>query len=101
VTAYFKNHNVGFTIPYTHNGDNRNYHPDFVALVRKNGIERHLILEVTGQKRPDKEAKVAAARNLGVPAVNNHEAFGRWAFLEITDPWNAGNDISAFLNSLS
>jgi hypothetical protein len=33
-------------------------------------------------------AKVATARNLWVPAVNNHGGFGRWAFVEATDPWD-------------
>jgi type III restriction enzyme len=44
---------------------------------------------------------VATARNLWIPAVNNLGTFGRWAFVEITDPWNAKTDIAAFLNSLS
>jgi type III restriction enzyme len=26
-----------------------------------------------------------------VPAINNHGGFGRWAFLEIDDPWDAKN----------
>ena len=26
-----------------------------------------------------------------VPAVNNWGGLGRWAFLEVTDPWDAGN----------
>ncbi len=25
------------------------------------------------------------------PAINNHSGFGRWAFLEIDDPWNVQN----------
>lgn len=49
----------------------------------------NLILECSGQPRKDKAAKVATARNLWVPAVNNDGSFGRWAFLEINDPWNA------------
>jgi hypothetical protein len=47
---------------------------------------------VTGEKRKDKEAKVSSARRLWVPAVNNYGRFGRWAFIEINDPWN-GCDI--------
>jgi type III restriction enzyme len=100
VDCYFKNQNVGFVIPYTLNGDNKSYYPDFVARVRRNSIECNLILEVTGNRDAKKEAKVSTARNLWVPAVNNHAAFGRWEFIEITDPWNAKNDIAAFLNSL-
>ena len=101
VGSYCKNHNVGFTIPYTINGENKNYYPDFIARIRKNGTEWNLILEVTGQKDAKKDSKVATARNLWVPAVNNQGTFGRWAFVEITDPWNAKTDIAAFLNSLS
>ena len=59
-----------------------------------------LILEVTGEKKKDKEAKVETARTLWVPAVNNDGRFGRWAFLEIKDPWNAQNDIRKLLESL-
>ena len=44
---------------------------------------------MSGEARKDKAAKVAAARTLWVPAVNNHGGFGRWAFVEVTDPWDA------------
>jgi very-short-patch-repair endonuclease len=53
----------------------------------------NLILEVSGEARKDKAAKVATARNLWTPAINNHGGFGRWAFLEISDPWDAMNTI--------
>jgi len=32
-------------------------------------------------------------RSLWVPAIYNHGGFGRWAFLEINDPWDAINTI--------
>lgn len=100
VLRYVKNHNLGFTIPYTHNGESRNYHPDFiVCLDDGHGQDDplHLILEVTGEMKKDKEAKTATAQTLWVPAVNNHGGFGRWAFIEITDPWNAKQAINAVL----
>ena len=53
----------------------------------------NLLLEITGEKKKDKAAKVATACTLWVPAINNHGGFGRWAFLEIDDPWNAKNVI--------
>ena len=59
-----------------------------------------LIVEVTGEKKKDKVAKVATARTLWVPAVNNHGGFGRWAFIEIADPWNAQNLIRDFLSQV-
>ena len=43
----------------------------------------------------DKAAKVSTARTLWVPAVNYHGGFGRWAFLEVSDPWDAQRTIRA------
>jgi type III restriction enzyme len=56
-----------------------------------------LILEVSGEAKKEKAAKVSTARALWVPAVNNHGSFGRWAFIEIVDPWDAKNTILAFI----
>ena len=56
-----------------------------------------LIVEVSGEPRRDKAAKVATARNLWIPAVNSDGRFGRWAFVEVTDPWDAKNTIRAAL----
>jgi type III restriction enzyme len=92
VVRYVKNHNLGFVIPYTLDGDERAYHPDFlVDLNDGHGTTDllHLIVEVTGERKKDKEAKVATARDLWLPAVNGNGTFGRWAFLEVEDPWNA------------
>jgi type III restriction enzyme len=123
VVRYVKNHNLGFTIPYTLNGEEHNYIPDFIACIHLpspsgrgaggegSGVEGkglpspfgrgaggegdllNLLVEVTGEKKKDKAAKVATARTLWVPAVNNHGGFGRWAFVEIADPWDASNAI--------
>ena len=30
-----------------------------------------------------------------MPAVNNHGGFGRWVFVEVTDPWEAVEAIRA------
>jgi len=98
VVCYVKNHNLGFTIPYTLEGEDRNYMPDFIVRVRDGSEDLlNLIVEVTGEKKKDKAAKVATARTLWIPAVNNHGGFGRWAFLEIADPWDAKNTIRAFV----
>ena len=48
-------------------------------------------------KDKDKAAKIATARTLWVPAINNHGGFGRWAFIEVSDPWDAKNLIRSFL----
>lgn len=100
VIRYVKNHNLGFTIPYMLNGEERNYIPDFIVCIDdKHGKDNllNLIIEVTGEKRKEKEAKVSTARTLWVPAINNHGGFGRWSFIEIADPWDAQNLIRGFL----
>jgi hypothetical protein len=53
-----------------------------------------LVIEVPGGNKKD---KVAAARMLWVPAINNHGGFGRWAFVEVDNPWDARNTIRTSL----
>ena len=103
VIRYVKNHNLGFTIPYTLNGDEKNYIPDFIACIddgRGPDDLLNVVVEVTGEKKKDKAAKVATARALWAPAINNHGGFGRWAFIEVADPWDAQNLIRGFLKQL-
>ena len=91
VVSYAKNDHLGLLIPYTHDGREHSYVPDFVACVddgRGPGDLLKVVIEVSGEKRADKAAKVKSARELWIPAVNNHGGFGRWEFVEITDPWN-------------
>ncbi len=126
VICYAKNTNLGFAIPYTINGEEHAYIPDYIVRIKtptpalpangeganlyprgggayfpftggQEGGYLNLILEVSGEPRKDKAAKVATARTLWVPAVNNHGGLGRWAFVEIADPWDAGNTIRASL----
>jgi type III restriction enzyme len=103
VIRYVKNHNLNFTIPYTLNGEEHQYIPDFIVCIDDgHGPDDllNLIVEVTGEKKKDKAAKVATARTLWVPAVNNHGGYGRWAFLEVADPWDAQNLIRGYLKQL-
>jgi type III restriction enzyme len=103
VVRYVKNAGLGFVIPYTVDGNERRYLPDFLLQVddgRGADDLLQLIVEGTGEKDIDKEAKVDTARNLWVPAVNADGSFGRWVFLELRDPWNAQTEIRAFLAGL-
>lgn len=103
VVYYVKNHNLGFTIPYTINGEQHEYIPDFIVKIN-DGHGRNdllnLIIEVSGREKKDKKEKCATARELWVPAINQHGGFGRWAFMETTDPWNVMNEISGLLHEL-
>ena len=104
VVTYVKNHNLGFTIPYIdHNGERREYVPDFIARIRKQEGDSgdnivNLILETSGREREDKVQKVNTVNNMWIPAVNNYGEFGEWTFLEITDPWNMQNTIRESMN---
>jgi type III restriction enzyme len=102
VRRYVKNDHLGFTIPYTLNGVGRNYVPDFIACLDDgHGPDDplNLIVEVTGEHKKDKAAKVATAHTLWVPAINQHGGFGRWAFIEITDPWDAETSLRGFVEN--
>jgi type III restriction enzyme len=103
VISYIKNdRHLGFTIPYVFEGEERDYIPDFLIRVNDGKpAPLNLILEVTGEQRREKQAKAATARDFWVPAVNNDGSFGRWAYLEITDPWNVKKDIRSFLKGLN
>lgn len=70
--------------------------PDFIVkLDDGQGDLLNLIVEVSGEARKDKAIKVATTQNLWIPAVNQHSKFGRWNFIEITDPWDAENTLRA------
>ena len=64
VICYAKNQNLGFAIPYTIDGEEKNYYPDFLVRVQHGEEPLNLIIEVTGEKKKEKAAKVATARNL-------------------------------------
>ncbi len=102
VVAYAKNQGLNFKIPYTFEGEAANYVPDLIVRIGDvgGGGPLNLLIEVTGEKKKDKAAKVATAETLWIPAVNNHGGFGRWSFLEVSDPWDAANLIRAHLRTL-
>jgi type III restriction enzyme len=94
VVSYAKNQGLNFKIPYTYEGRAGNYVPDFLIRLRDSASAGPddlltLVLEVSGEARKDKAAKVAAARDLWTVAVNNWGGAGRWDFLEVSDPWDA------------
>jgi len=99
VHAYVKNQGLGFTIRYTFDTESRAYVPDFIARIEDGHGDDllNLIIEVSGQFRPDKVERVATAREQWVPGVNALGRYGRWDFIEITDPWNAETAIRTHL----
>ncbi len=79
VVAFVKNANMGFAIPYLHHGQHREYLPDFLVRLGKDGREvGTLILETKGFD-PLAHVKVAAAQRWAA-AVNAEGSCGRWAY---------------------
>lgn len=96
VLAYVKNQNMGFTIPYEHQGVAHHYVPDFIAVLEiADKSKLNLLIEVTGKKDDKKKMKVKTARELWVPAVNNFGKYGKWAVLEVQDIHETQNLIRA------
>ncbi len=96
VLSYVKNHNLGFTIPYEHQGISRQYIPDFIVVLEMPDRSKlNLLIEVTGKKDDKKGLKVKTARDMWIPAVNNSSKYGTWAMLEIQDHHETMNLIRA------
>lgn len=101
VIAYFKNPGI-LRIPYTHEGVQGHYIPDFVVQLRDGRPDPlNLLVEVTGERKKDKVVKVETASTYWVPAVSNLGEYGRWAFTEITDPWEAGDLIATYIQDIA
>ena len=98
VHSYVKNHHLDFRIPYTFEGQEHHYLPDFIARIddgRGKADLLNLIIEVSGPPLPAKAAKTATI----LPAVNNSGQFGRWAFVEVNDPYSAMQTIREYLTA--
>jgi type III restriction enzyme len=105
VHSYVKNERLGFAIPYVHQGRSHEYVPDFlVRLVPgfEGDGDRTLVVEVSGGlKSPGPtKAKAATARDQWCPAVNNWGEFGRWGYVEIHDPAQEADALSAAIDAL-
>ena len=94
--SYAKNQGLNLKIPYTFEGRAANHAPDFLIRLHDRDSTGDddlltLLLEVCGEAKKEKQAKVAVAADLWVPAINNWGGLGRWAFLEVTHMENAAD----------
>jgi type III restriction enzyme len=88
--AYVKNHSLGFEVPYRLGSEMRKYRPDFLVRFddgRGPDNPLNLVIEVKGYRREDAVAKKEAIETYWIPAINHMKSFGRWAFLELDDPY--------------
>ncbi len=98
VECYVKNQFLGFAIPYTKDGKDKQYFTDFIARVKsKDGTIKNLMIEISGMSK-DKAEKKWFVENRWIPAVNAlKEKYGypEWHFIEVA------NDIRNIKNQLS
>jgi len=83
VDAFAKNAQLGFAIPYIHNGQSHDYIPDFIIRL-KDAQATHLILEIKGFD-PLEQVKASAARRW-VDAVNAGRHYGSWDYVICRKP---------------
>jgi type III restriction enzyme len=97
VECYVKNQFLGFAIPYTKDGKDRQYFTDFIARVRgKDGTIKNLMIEISGMSK-DKTEKKWFVENRWIPAVNalkDKYEYPEWHFIEVA------NDIRNIRNQL-
>ena len=91
VAGWVKNQGLGLRIPYTLEGEPPTTCPTSSSASTTADRSR----STSSSRSPASARRTRRPRSrpratLWVPAVNNHGRFGRWAFLEITDPWDAG-----------
>ena len=89
VRSYVRNERLEFVIPYSFNGNDRGYEPDFIAHL-ENSVR--LIVEIKGEDRPETPAKHEAAKRW-VRAVNRWRRLGEWDFLVCRDPHHLDRQI--------
>jgi len=51
-----------------------------------------LIVEIKGYRGEDAKDKKTTMDTYWIPGVNNHNAYGRWAFAEFTDVYEIQSD---------
>jgi len=99
VECYVKNQFLGFTIPYTKDGKDRQYYPDFIARIKTKNqplTTINLIIEISGMSK-DKAEKKWFVENRWLPAVNalkDKYDYPEWHFIEVA------NDIRNIRNQL-
>ena len=104
VKAYVKNYNLGFEIPYSWQGEQKIYLPDFILLVNDGRGENdllRLIVEIKGYRGEDAKAKKEVVEIFWIPGVNRLGSYGRWAFMEIRDVYNIENEFEANVGTLA
>jgi len=107
IVSYAKNDHLGLSIPYVHQGRSHSYVPDFLLrLAQRDGdVARTLVVEVSGSQKNayapgPTHIKATTARDSWCAAVNNLGLFGRWGYIELTNPETFGDRLIEAIQSL-
>ncbi|HAD81636.1 MAG: type III restriction endonuclease subunit R [Candidatus Edwardsbacteria bacterium RIFOXYD12_FULL_50_11] len=87
VDSFVKNAGLGYSIPYTYNGQPHDYVPDFIIHLKSapdSQTPYFLILETKGFDEHENEKKAAAQR--WVAAVNRDGSYGQWKYIMVRHP---------------
>jgi type III restriction enzyme len=98
VLAYAKNDGMGFAIPYKDGSTAREYRPDFLVRIddgRGPDDPLILIVEVKGYRGENAKQKAETVRGQWLPAINARGDYGRWDFVEFTDPYEMEDALAA------
>ena len=100
--AYVKNHNLGFEVPYEYRGETHRYRPDYILKLndgRGADDPLNLVVEVKGRRSEQDAAKADTMQTRWVPGVNALGRFGRWAFVEVDNPYVFATAVRDFVAS--
>jgi type III restriction enzyme len=103
VRAYVKNYTLGFEIPYTYQGQEKVYLPDFILKIDDGHGDDdllNLIVETKGQRDEQDKAKSEAVETFWLPGINSMKQFGRWKWVEIRGVYEMESRIDGIINEV-
>lgn len=98
--AYVRNDGMFFEVPYEYRGETHAYRPDFIVKIddgRGRDDPLFVALEVKGLRDEQDAAKADTMLRRWLPGVNAARRFGRWAFVEVRNPYKLIDDIMPLL----
>ncbi len=102
VLSYVKNQGLGLEVPYLKGASSHRYLPDFLLKINDGHGEENplnLIVEIKGFRDEDAQQKALTMHTYWIPGINHLATHGRWAFLEITQPFSMESDLSDHINA--
>ena len=101
-SAYVKNHNLGFEVPYRLGSTTHMYIPDFIVKLDDGRDDLlNLIVEIKGYRGEDAKVKKETMDTYWIPGVNNLGRFGRWKFAEFTSLSSMKDDFADLITRVT